>query len=66
MDTVMGTVDVVGWSRLLVAVCDEQADGCLENSCKVSRIEERISSAREANVSNLWLIRSIASFSRES
>ena len=30
------------------------------------RIEERISSAREANVSNLWLIRRIESYSRES
>ena len=32
----------------------------------MSRIDERISSVREANVSNLWLIRFIESFSRES
>ena len=31
MDTVVGTLDVVGWSWLLLAVCDEQTDGCSEN-----------------------------------
>ena len=32
MDTVVGTVDADGWSRMLVGVCDEQAEWCLENS----------------------------------
>ena len=30
MHAVVGTVDVAGWSRMLVAVYDEGADGCSE------------------------------------
>ena len=31
MDTVVGTVDDDGWSRMLVAVCDERREWCSEN-----------------------------------
>ena len=33
MDTVKGTLDVVGWSWLFVSVCDEQTDCFSKNSC---------------------------------
>ena len=32
MDTLVGTVDADGWSQMLVAVCEEQAERCSENS----------------------------------
>ena len=82
MDTEVGTVDVAGRIRKLVAVFHEQAMSS-ENSCdsdgtlrhrwtrvrvtvwcllpqrsQVSWSEKRISSAREANVSDLWVSRS--------
>ena len=33
VDAAVGTLDVAGWSWLLVAVCDEQTDACSESSC---------------------------------
>ena len=83
VNAVVGTLDLVGWSWLLVAVCRARSTQTgarrtvptqtehlysvffrnlvmQPQRSQVSRTEERISSAREANVSNPWLISDVS------